>query len=92
MSCFPPQAGAAREGGGGGEQASPSSTVDISPTGFRDWEERALLSLPWSEMIRDRGMKEMTPYPASLGSGGSCMCRYSSSAGLPAENGLCNPD
>lgn len=44
MSCFPPQARAAREGGGGGEQASPSSTVDISPTGFRDWEERALPS------------------------------------------------
>lgn len=35
MSCFPPQAGAARERGGGGEQASPFSTVNMSPEIFR---------------------------------------------------------
>lgn len=46
MSCFPPQAEAAREGEGGGKQASPSSTVDIPPRGFRGWKERVLLSLP----------------------------------------------
>lgn len=59
MSCFPPQAGAGQAGGVGGEQASFLCRLwTLLPRDFRGWEERALLSLPWSEIAEKRRQED----------------------------------